>query len=266
MHMNPNTESVKNYYDEHIRGKLKGFVEESRRVVRAWETVRAYAPAQVRRILEVGCGIGDTCWRMSNHWPDAEVVGLDISPKSIETARKLFGSDRVSFREGILTKDTLPGPFDLVVLMDVYEHIAWADRPALHKALAHLLSSTGRIALSFPTPRHLAYLRAYVPGGIQPVDEDIDVHVVAQLAKDTATEVILYKEVNIWHPGDYGHAVLARPIPAWTPESYRQENLKLQQAGKVGRIVGKIINANPLFSRKKDRLRLVREKLGKNAL
>ncbi len=264
--MNPNTESVKHYYDEHIRGKLKGFVEESRRVVRAWETVRAYAPARVNRILEVGCGIGDTCWRMSNHWPSAQVVGLDISPKSIETARKLFGSDRVSFHEGILTRDALPGPFDLIVLMDVYEHIAEADRPGLHEALAHLLSDAGRIVLSFPTPRHLAYLRQYVPGGIQPVDEDIDVHVIGQLAKDTATEVLLYREVNIWHPGDYGHAVLARPIPAWTPESYRQENLKLQQAGKVGRIVGKIINANPLFSRKKDRLRLVREKLGKNAL
>jgi SAM-dependent methyltransferase len=203
---------------------------------------------------------------MSNHWLDAQVVGLDISPKSIETAQKLFGSDRVSFREGILTKDTLSGSFDLIVLMDVYEHIALTDRPVLHEALQHLLSDAGRIVLSFPTPRHLAYLRKYDPDNIQPVDEDIDVHVIAKLATDTATEVLFYKEVDIWHPRDYAHAVLSRPIPDWTPDSYKQENLKLRQEGRVGRIVRKIINGNPLWSRRTSRIQLIREKLGENAL
>ncbi len=113
---NTSTENIKSYYDEHIIGKIRGFVQENPRVEKAWETILKYAPVNVTRILEIGCGIGDICWRMSQAWPQAQVTGLDISPKSIETARKLFGSNQIAFVEGILSKDTLSGNFDLIVL------------------------------------------------------------------------------------------------------------------------------------------------------
>ncbi len=258
-------QKVKNYYDEHIKGKLRGFVQENPRIERAWQTVSTFAPAEVTQILEVGCGIGDTCWRMSFQWPRANVVGLDISPKSIEIAKKLFGSDRISFVEGILTKDTLQAKFDLIVLMDVYEHIAQSDRHVLHEALASLISEKGHIILSFPTPRHLAYLREYVPGGIQPVDEDITVEVINQLAKDTSTEVKLYQEVAIWHPGDYAHAVLSRPDAKWTQESYKENNIALRSQNRLERVVRKLAFENPILSRKTQRIAFIRKKLGQHA-
>jgi SAM-dependent methyltransferase len=207
---------VEQYYDDHVINKLRGFVYANPRVERAWSTVRHWAPNAPKRILEVGCGIGNIAWEMARYWPESEVVGLDISPKSIEIARKMFGSERLSFHLGLLVPGELTGPFDLIVLMDVYEHIPVVDRPAVHAALRELIEKDGRIILSVPTPRHNAWLKENDPIKIQPVDEDIDPGVILALAKDTETEVLLYQEVGVWHEGDYAHVVLGTRT-GWTP-------------------------------------------------
>jgi SAM-dependent methyltransferase len=210
---------IKNYYDHHTIGKLKGFVEGNLRVERAWLTIDRWAPKNPQRVLEVGCGIGDVCWRMQRTWAKSEVIGLDVSPKSLEIARKLFSSSKTSFIEGPLELGKLCGKFDLIVLMDVYEHIEIANRQSLHEALKDLRSDNGRVILSFPTPRHLAQLRQNLPEEIQPVDEDITIETIQTLAKDIDMEILLYQEVDVWHEGDYAHAVLGKR-QHWTPTSH----------------------------------------------
>lgn len=203
-------QEIKTYYDAHVAGKLRGFVEGNERIERAWLTLEQWAPLNPRRILEIGCGIGDICFRMSRRWPEAEVIGLDISQKSLEIARKLFPSSRLTFYEGPLLKGRVAGKFDLIVLMDVYEHIAVENRPVLHEALGDMQNESSRIFLSFPTPRHLAWLRQYQPDQIQPVDEDVTLHTIIALARDLGSGVQIYQEVGVWHEGDYAHAVLGR--------------------------------------------------------
>lgn len=203
---------IQSYYDAQVVGKLRGFVEGNDRVERAWDTIVEWAGEYPERILEVGCGIGDISWRMSRRWSQSQVVGLDVSPRSLEIARSLFGGDRLSFCEGPLVSGRLDGRFDLIVLMDVYEHIRVQDRFDLHKAIKELKSERARIVLAFPTPRHLAWLRIHQPDRIQPVDEDITVETMSKLAEETDTEVLCYKEVGVWHEGDYAHAVLGRQL------------------------------------------------------
>jgi SAM-dependent methyltransferase len=221
------TDEVKRYYDEHIDGKIKGFIDGNDRIERAWATVERWAPSSPSSVLEIGCGIGDICWRMARRWERARVVGIDISPASIQAATRLFGSSRVSFHEGKLTRKTLDGPFDLILLMDVYEHLAIGERQSVHAAIADLLSSRSRIILSVPTPRHLAWLRANEPREIQPVDEDIGIDTLSVLARSTGTEILLYEEVGVWHEGDYAHAVLGRPGD-WAPVRIPDEGLRVR--------------------------------------
>ena len=95
-------EKAKTYYDGQIARKLRDFVEGNERVELAWQTIEQWAPPDPRRILEIGCGIGDISWRMTRRWPECEVVGLEISRKSLEIAEKLFrclahGNDTVGF-------------------------------------------------------------------------------------------------------------------------------------------------------------------------
>ena len=257
----PNIEEVKKYYDEHISSKLGGFVNGNERVERAWLTIFEHS-IQPDRILEIGCGIGDICWRMSRHWLKANVVGLDVSSKSIEVANQLFGSDKIMFSEGLLAKGKLEGKFDLIVLMDVYEHIAVTDRTVVHDAIKNLLTPNGRVILSFPAPRHLSWLKKKSPEHIQPVDEDITIDTISQLAKDIDKEVLLYKEVSVWHIGDYAHAVLGSRHE-WVLESDRPQPTRGLKYMIKRKIKEKIFGTPPpLVPPKEEKKILVKNKLG----
>ncbi len=245
------------YYDAHLRGKLEGFVEGNPRVERAWTRVEQNAPVSPRRILELGCGIGDICWRMARRWPETEVVGVDISPKSLEVARKLFQSSSVSFVEGPLVRGTVTGTFDLIVLMDVYEHIAPTERSSLHQTLVALQSEVCRIVLSFPTPRHLAWLRTHHPDQIQPVDEDVGLDTLSEFARDLSTAVLLYEEVDVWHEGDYVHAVLGKPGP-WRPITEAAP-----KRPSVAKRVRERMLRSGLVPSRVERLALVEQRLGR---
>lgn len=201
---------VETYYNERVAGKLGDFTSCNPRIEAAIATIAEWAPWPPRRVLEIGCGIGATSWRMARAWPDAEVVGADISRTSIEVAQVCFKRPNLSYRAGPITADSITGPFDLVVLMDVYEHIAPAERASLHAAIKSGLAEQGRVVMTVPTPKLQAYLRANMPERLQPVDEDIGLDEIATFARETATELASFRQVGIWRYGDYGHLVFGR--------------------------------------------------------
>lgn len=201
---------VQGYYDSQITRRLNDYVEGNERVEKAWATVLEWAPDPPRRILEIGCGIGDTSFRMAEQWQDAEVVGIDISARAIEVGRRLFQSPRIMLDCRDLSREPVEGSFDLIVMLDVYEHIGLSARPHLHRTIKNCLSEKGRLILSFPTPPHLAWLRANQPDQIQPIDNDVSALHVAEMAEELRTALLLYREVDVWRTADYAHAVLAR--------------------------------------------------------
>lgn len=252
--------NVEAYYDEHITGKLEGFYNGNPRAEMGWKTLTSNLLSAPKTILEIGCGIGDFCYKMHTYWPEAVITGLDISPKSIEVANRLFSNNHLRFVAGILDEKVFAGQkFDLIVLMDVYEHISNEIRPSFDKVLADLLSEQGTVFLTFPTPRHLDYLKKNVPDEIQPVDEDINIHTISALANTTATDVILYQEMEIWCRGDYTHAFLRKPEKNWQGVPPSAIGVKW-----VIRAFRKLIRNNNLLSTKKSRLNFVKKKLGKD--
>jgi SAM-dependent methyltransferase len=147
---------------------------------------------------------------MARAWPQAEVIGADISPVSIEVARTCFHLPNLSYRVGVIEEGTLEGKFDLILMMDVYEHIARADRAKLHAAIRSLLADESRLVFTVPAPRLQQKGRVSSPEGMQPVDEDVTIADIVQLAADADMYVLYYREVGIWRYGDYAHFVLGR--------------------------------------------------------
>src|ERR1700677_5190169 len=206
----PTLESVQEYHDERVEGKILDFTYPNPRIEAAIQFVAEWAPPNPRRILEIGCGIGATCWRMARTWPQAQVIGADISPISVEVADTCFKLPNLSYKTGLLNEGLLDGKFDLIVMMDVYEHIALEDRASIHAAIRSLLSEEARFVLTFPTPTLQNYIRDRTPSDLQPVDEDVDISDIVRLAVETDTRLLFYREVGIWHYGDYAHLALAR--------------------------------------------------------
>jgi 2-polyprenyl-3-methyl-5-hydroxy-6-metoxy-1,4-benzoquinol methylase len=97
------------------------------------------------RILEIGAGDGVCGQRLTEAFPEAEYLGIDIAPVS----GGMFRGDasRAVFRS-VSTTDLIkegPRPFDLVVIVDVIHHVPAAARQQLLEDAAELTADNGTI-------------------------------------------------------------------------------------------------------------------------
>ena len=212
----PAPDKIRSYYDERIAGKLRDFTDPNPRIEAAVQLIAEWGPANPRRVLDIGCGVGHTAWRMARAWPQAQVVGSDISPMSIEVAQTCFKLPNLSYHTGPLAESVTGDGFDLVVMTDVYEHIAPTDRLNLQAAIRRLMASEARFILTIPTPALQEATRYSNPAALQPVDEHITIADMTALGEAVDARLVYYREVGIWRYGDYFHAVLARGAP-WHP-------------------------------------------------
>jgi SAM-dependent methyltransferase len=78
----------------------------------------AHPPSPGDRVLDIGCGFGDTSLRLAGMvGGDGEVVGVDVAPPFVELATKEAaeaGVENVGYRVGDVQIADLGGPFDYV--------------------------------------------------------------------------------------------------------------------------------------------------------
>lgn len=119
-----------------LTGEDKGYFIRGR-----LDLVRSLLPdeAPPRRILDFGCGTGDTTAALAAGFPGARVTGVDTAKRALEHADRLHGSDQVSFRT-MSELDAAP-PHDLCYVNGVFHHIPPESRP---DALARIRSALER--------------------------------------------------------------------------------------------------------------------------
>ncbi|HEY1565311.1 MAG TPA: class I SAM-dependent methyltransferase [Gaiellaceae bacterium] len=97
-----------------------------------------------RRVLDLGTGTGVVAIALAGRYPEAEVVGVDLSSGMIEEARRKLPpafTDRVRFEVGDASALSRPdGEFELVVLSNM---IPFFDE------LARVVAPGGTLVLSF---------------------------------------------------------------------------------------------------------------------
>jgi S-adenosylmethionine-diacylgycerolhomoserine-N-methlytransferase len=70
------------------------------------------------RIMEIGCGTGRNIERLQYHYPDAHILGVDLSDDMLRVAQKKLGkSQQLHFRQNEYGYQPLDeDPFDLILL------------------------------------------------------------------------------------------------------------------------------------------------------
>lgn len=96
---------------------------------------------QPERILDFGCGIGESIEWFSLVFPDSVIHGFDVSEKSLETARSRCPEIEFLAKQNI---GAFKGQFDLVFSAGVFHHIEPSDRVDTLKQVRDLLSPRGR--------------------------------------------------------------------------------------------------------------------------
>lgn len=101
-------------------------------LLRAWHIrkelrKRSHAAPDVKAILDAGSGFGQYTYRMALWFRNAEIKSVDIKPEQIEDCNQFIQkaglSNRVKFEMADLTQFLEPTKYDLILSVDVMEHI-----------------------------------------------------------------------------------------------------------------------------------------------
>jgi len=133
------SKSVKNYLDKYSVESHYDYIAER------------IKKEKFKSVLEIGVGGGRTLKIIHDKCPDAKLIGMDISPKIIENARKNFERWNMDVElfvgDAYNITDIEDGQFDAVILIDVSEHLEdpvkalkEANRIASHEVIIHVPS------------------------------------------------------------------------------------------------------------------------------
>lgn len=108
-------------------------------------------PAKATRILEIGCGAGQTLAWLKKRYPGATTFGIDqVSDLKDELVRNV---DQVLMHD---LDEPLPdiGQFDLVLALDVLEHLRWPER--VLQSLENMMDENATLIVSLPNVSHVS--------------------------------------------------------------------------------------------------------------
>jgi len=106
------------------------------------DIVRKQVFYHVSRVLEYGCGIGRNIPFLQHAFPEAVIVGSDISNASLVVARREnMGIDFIQESEAVPTME----PFDLIFVAGVFHHVPMELRPQVARTLYERLSPGGSL-------------------------------------------------------------------------------------------------------------------------
>lgn len=170
-------------------------------------------------VLEIGCGTGINVKHVGRI--ASRVVGVDISERNIEIAREYAGSERTELKvldilDGAESLAPL-GPFDVVILPDVIEHVPKDRYPRLFAAVEGFLARPGRVLITYPSPEYQEHLKKNDASALQLVDETVQLD---DILRHTSLELVLFSYKHVWNENQYVHVVLT------SDRSFRPEGLQ----------------------------------------
>ncbi len=121
------------------------------------------------RILDYGCGTGNSLDALLGYFPNARFVGADIAGTDLDVLRSYLPDVDRSRLQLVEIRDPgdliqLDGTFDLINLNAVFEHMLPAERRSLLPELWRRLANNGRLVLTetpwrwFPIETHTTSL------------------------------------------------------------------------------------------------------------
>lgn len=99
-------------------------------------------------MLDAGCGFGVLSWELAKH--AKRVIGVDSSDIVIKMARERFQRKNLSFVKADVLNLNLDLEFDVIICLDVIEHVHFQDLVNLFNKFNAILKRGGLMLVKFP--------------------------------------------------------------------------------------------------------------------
>jgi trans-aconitate 2-methyltransferase len=201
----------RNFYDNYAKRQVK--VGVNLRHISIRDRILRHGFDSNWKVLEIGCGIGTLTGLLSGKLSTGNILGIDLSPKSIEIAKQKFKNrDNIEF----LSHDILLSPlessvFDCIVLADVLEHIPIPNHQDLFATMDSMLGPGGKVYINIPSPHYLKWCHENCPELLQAIDQPITLDVLTNGMKDTDLIIDFMESYSVWvRDRDYQFIVLRK--------------------------------------------------------
>jgi len=101
-----------------------------------------------KRIVDIGCGPGNSTAVLARRFPDAHILGIDNSPEMIEAARAAHPGLEFAICDAATELETLDSDFDVVFSNACIQWVP--DHPVLLSHMLALLRPGGALAIQTP--------------------------------------------------------------------------------------------------------------------
>jgi len=215
--LSPQTEDIRAYYNRFTAERTphytkNGNLRTDKAIARILPLVR-----EDDQVLEIGCGVGLVAEQIARVACRGSVWACDISDDAIASAHDRVKAANVQFRAldvGARFEDIkrwLHAPVDLVVMVDVLEHLPLHSHGKFFQELSTVMKPESSCCLlTFPSPHYQLYLRNHRPDELQIVDEIIELPHLHQMAAKSGFVITHFSLEDVWLPKQYAHCILTR--------------------------------------------------------
>ncbi|MEW6467719.1 MAG: class I SAM-dependent methyltransferase [Bacteroidota bacterium] len=166
----PENKDISKFYDDYTAHQKKIGVNIRHRTI--LKNLKKNGLRPDSRVLEVGCGIGSVTQLIARYCSRGRVVAVDISPKSIDIAKKLHKNLRnIEFLVSDMSDFSHQVKFDFVVLPDVLEHIPVENHRHLFRIIRDCTHPDSTVFINIPDPRYLKWVQKHRPDLLQVIDQ-----------------------------------------------------------------------------------------------
>ena len=116
-----------------------------------------------KKILDFGCGTGVLSYQFSQSNYSVTAIDLDLSPKK-RLSKLINFPENIDFIEGNILEIKFPEKFDVIIALDVLEHIPLNELPVYLELFSNLLCKNGQILISGPTENILYKIGRFLAG------------------------------------------------------------------------------------------------------
>ena len=201
--------SSADFYDYFIKNQVESGIND--RIYGLYRRLCKMGLQSNSTVLEIGCGIGTLTYLLTRKVKTGRIEATDISPQSIEYAKKNLVRPNLSLFAGdILQLEPQSKTFDYVLLFDVIEHIPVEDHTALFSRISRWMHDDSCLLINIPNPGYILFDEKNNPAALQEIDQPVFPDHLATVLAKSGLDIVQFETYSVWVKSDYQFIVIKK--------------------------------------------------------